>query len=144
MTRRKATDTDTEHDGPTLSPRQELAVDLLATGASVTAAAEACGASRQTLSQWLNGHPGFRAALNRRRQELWTEVADRARSLVPRALDVLSEELTGERRLVAAVHVMKAAGVYGLALPSGPTDPEEAETEQKEKQFDLLLRQSFG
>src|SRR5262245_35248049 len=139
MTRQKATESDTENNGPTLSPRQELAVDLLATGASVTAEAEACGASRQTLSQWLNG-----PSLNRRRQELWTEVADRARSLVPRALDVFSEELTGERRLAAAVHVMKAAGVYGLALPSGPTDPEEAEAEQKEKEFDLLLRQRFG
>ena len=74
MTRRKATNTDTEHDDPTLSPRQELAGDLLATGASVTAAAEACGVARQTLSQWLNGHPVFRAALNCRRgvvQALW-------------------------------------------------------------------------
>jgi hypothetical protein len=144
MTRRKATNTDTENDGPTLSPRQELAVDLLVTGVSVTAAAEACGASRQTLSQWLNCHPGFRASLNRRRGELWNEVADRARSLVPRALDVLSEELTGEKRLVAAIHVMKSVGLHRLALPSGPTDPEEAEAEQKEKRLDLLLRQRFG
>jgi hypothetical protein len=94
------------------------------------------------VSDWLNRHHAFRAALNRRRQELWAESADRARSLVPKALDVLAEELAGERRLTAAVHIVKAVGLYGLAAPSGPTDPEELVAGEKERQFNLLMR--FG
>jgi hypothetical protein len=128
----------------TLSPKQELAVDLLATGASVTAAAGACGVARQTASEWLNSHNAFKAALNRRRQELWTEGADRVRSFLPRALDVLAEELDGEKRLVAAIHIVKAVGLYGMPSPSGPTDPNELEAEEKSKRFDLMLRQGFG
>ena len=140
MSRRNATDPDTAEDRLVLSSKQELAVDLLATGASVTAAAVACEVTRQTVSGWLTGHPGFGASLNRRRQELWDESADRAGSLVPKALDVLAEELAGEKRLTAAVHIMRAAGVHGLPAPTGATDPEEIEANQNSKRFDLALR----
>ncbi len=64
MSRRKATNPDAGTDSSALSPKQALAVDLLATGATVTAAADACGVARQTASEWLNAHSGFRAALN--------------------------------------------------------------------------------
>ena len=143
MQRRKATEADTQNDELSLSPKQLLAVDLLATGVSVTAAAEACEISRQTASEWANHHHAFKAALNRRRQELWAESVDRARSLVPKALDVLAGELDGEKRLTAAIHIMKAVGLHGLPSPSGPTNPDEFAAEEKEKRFGLLLH-GFG
>lgn len=141
MSRHKATNPDTEDDATALSPKQALAVDLLATGTTVTQAAEASGVTRQTVSEWLHGHSAFRAALNCRRQELWAESADRIRALLPKALDVLGDELEGDKRLAAAVHIMRMAGLYGLPAPSGSTDPEELEADRKDKAFSLFLRQ---
>ena len=54
-----------------LSPQQETAVDLLVSGKTVTDTTHAIEVTRQTVSKWLNHHPGFQAALNSRRQELW-------------------------------------------------------------------------
>jgi hypothetical protein len=143
MGRRKPTECDTESDTLSLSPKQLIAVDLLATGVSVTAAAEACEISRQTASEWANHNHAFKAAVNRRRQELWAESVDRARALVPKALDVLAGELDGEKRLTAAIHIVKAVGMYGLPSPSGPIDPMEFEVQEKERRFGLLMGAGF-
>jgi transposase-like protein len=70
MTRRAATNPDTEADRWALNPQQEAAVALLAAGTTVTDAAEAIGVARQTVSEWLHHHHGFKAALNRRREEV--------------------------------------------------------------------------
>jgi hypothetical protein len=112
-----------------LTPQQATAVDLLAAGRTVTETAEAVGVVRQTVSEWLNQQDGFRAAVNQRRHELWTAVTDRLRSLVPKALDVLEEGLTAGN-VQAALGLLKAAGLYGLAAPSGPTTPEAIEAER--------------
>ena len=67
---------------------------MLAVGTSITDAAEAMAGSRQTVSDWLHRHHGFQAALNRRRRELWTNVSDRLRALLPaKALTVLEREV---------------------------------------------------
>jgi Helix-turn-helix of insertion element transposase len=81
-----------------LKPQQATAVDLLVSGLTETAAAEAIGVSRVTLWRWKQ-EPAFEAELNRRRQELWLASVDRLRSLVPKALDSLEAELEGPRRL---------------------------------------------
>jgi len=112
-----------------LTPQQAAAVDLLAAGRTVSETAEAVGVVRQTVSEWLNQHDGFRAAVNQRRHELWAAVTDRLRSLVPKALDVLEEGLTAGN-VQAALGLLKAAGLHGLAAPSGPTTPEAVEAER--------------
>lgn len=66
-----------------LTPQQSAAADLLAAGASVTDAAASIGVARQTVSGWLHGDRVFQAALNRRREELWSRVTDRLRALLP-------------------------------------------------------------
>ena len=124
MARQKPTNPDTPDW--TLTPQQETAVDLLASGKTVTDTAAAVEVTRQTVSEWRNQHPGFQAALNRRRQELWVGMTDTLRGLLPKAMEVLKSELEGETPLPAAVHVLKACGLYGgLAAPSGSTEPEE-------------------
>ncbi|MBX3276438.1 MAG: helix-turn-helix domain-containing protein [Acidobacteria bacterium] len=105
-----------------LNGPQLKAVDMLATGATITAAAGAVGVSRQTVSEWVNRDAEFRATLNRRRAELWTEQSDRLRSLIPKALDRLEAALengTGDG-LRAALGVLKLAGVGDLSR-IGPT-----------------------
>jgi len=101
-----------------LTPQQETAVDLLCTGKTVTDTAKACGVARQTVSEWLHHHSGFQDACIRRRRELWEELTDRLRSLLPKAIDVVEQELTGESPLPAAVHVLKACGLYGVPAPT--------------------------
>jgi len=123
MARQKPTNPDTPDWS--LTPQQETAVDLLASGKTVTDTATAIEVTRQTVSEWLNHHPGFEAALHSRRQELWAGMTDALRGLLPKALEVIERELDGEAPLPAAVHVLKACGLYGILpprphLPSAP------------------------
>ena len=123
LTRRNPTNPDTSDW--TLTPQQETAVDLLASGKTVTDTAAAVEVTRQTVSEWVNHHPGFQAALNRRRQELWGNMVDGLRALAPKAMAVLEKELDGETPVPAAIHVLRACGLYGAAAPAGPIEPEE-------------------
>jgi hypothetical protein len=137
MPRQKPTNPDTPDW--TLTPQQETAVDLLASGKTVTDVAKAIEVTRQTVSEWFNHHPGFQAALNSRRQELWVGMTNRLRGLLPKALEVLTCELEGEHPLPAAVHVLKACGLYGNVSPLGPTEVEDAEIAQRQRVYGRML-----
>lgn len=126
MARQKATDLDEF----ILTPQQEAAVVLLASGKNISDTAAALEVSRQAVSGWANRNSAFIAALNLRRQELWSEVVDSLRCLIPQAIEVLENELKGKDPLAAAVHVLKASGIYGASEPSGPTDPQVVQNEQ--------------
>ena len=132
MARQKPTNPDTPDW--TLTPQQETAVDLLASGKTVTDTAVVVDVTRQTVSEWFNHHPGFQAALNSRRQELWIGMTQTLRGLLPKALEVLKDELEGEHPLPAAVHVLKACGLYGNVSPLGPTEVEDALLAEQERQ----------
>jgi len=121
---RKQTNPDATPDW-TLSQQQLTAIDLLVTGHTLQAVADAIGVQRPTVSQWVNHHPSFQAALNQRRQELWQDLTDGLRALAPKALAVLARELEGEAPLQAAVHVLRCLGIYGgmHCVPRGATDP---------------------
>ena len=127
----------------TLTAEQVAAVDLLANGKTVTDIAQALEVESQTIRQWRTQHYGVQAALNARRQEQWGEQIHRLRVLLPKALDVLEQELEGENQLQAAVHVLKAAKLYGLPVVAGPTDVEDiaiaAQTRMQERQTKALL-----
>jgi hypothetical protein len=109
-----------------LTEQQRTAVDLLVSGKNIQDTATALGVTRQTVSEWLHHHAGVQAAVNQRRQELWAEVAAGLRALLPRAVEIVQAELEGDTPLPAAVHVLKACGLYGAAAaPAGSTEPEE-------------------
>jgi hypothetical protein len=127
-----------------LTPQQETAVDLLASGKTVTDTATAVEVTRQTVSEWLHHHPGFQAALHSRRQELWAGMTDTLRGLLPKALEVLKGELEGETPLPAAVHVLKACGLYGMLPPRGPTEPEDAVLAEQERQSERQRKAVFA
>jgi hypothetical protein len=138
VARQKPTNPDTPDW--TLAPQQETAVDLLASGKTVTDTAAAVEVTRQTVSEWLNHHPGFQAALNRRRQELWAGMTDALRNLLPQAVEVLKHELEGEARLQAAVHILKCCGLYnGIPAPQGPTEPEDADIAMRRRNYDRMF-----
>jgi len=102
-------------DTQKLSPQQETALDLLATGANVTATAEQVKVSRQTVSEWLNHHAAFQAALNARRRELFAENQERLRSLIPKALETLEGSLGDERQAMAGGSYSQSGGLVRLA-----------------------------
>jgi hypothetical protein len=95
--------------------------------------------ARQTVSAWYNKDPEFRAALNQRRQEMQAELHDRLRALAPAAAEALEQELGGPDRLQAAVHLLRAAGLYGPPRAVGPTDPEEIRSEEAQRTACLRL-----
>ena len=139
MARHETTNPDTGRWA--LTPQQEAAVNMLAVGTSVTDAAESVGVARQTVSEWLHHHHGFRAALNRRREELWSGITDRLRALLPKAVTVLEREIEqGATPPTAAVHVLKACALYGTFQPIGPSDPDELEMKEREAESDRFQR----
>jgi hypothetical protein len=128
----------------TLTVEQSAAVDLLATGKTVSETAVALEVPVQTVSEWYRSHPGVQAELNACRQELWTGTTDRLRALLPKALAALTHELEGENRLQAAVHVLKACRLYGAELPLGPTDVGEIVIVEKERVKQRQQREFFA
>lgn len=134
MRRRTATNDD---GGRELTPQQEAAVDLLATGQTVTDTAAAVGVSRQTVSGWLNQDFAFQATLNLRQHELWAGLSARLRTMLPKALATLEAALDGGD-MRAALAVLKLAAVP--VAPSGATDAGDLEAEAAERVSERALR----
>ena len=66
------------------------------------------------------------------------------RGLLPKALEVLKGELEGEHPLPAAVHVLKACGLYGMVIPLGPTEVDDALLAEQERQSERRRRAVFA
>ena len=130
-----------------LSSEQEKAAVLLAKGKTIAETAESVEVSEHTVRSWRWEHPGVQAAVNSRRQEDWAVVTDRLRALVPKALEVLEQELEGEAPLAAALHILKACGLYGLratGMWDGLTDPEDIAIEQAVQQQSRTRERMFA
>ena len=132
-----------------LTVEQLNAIDLLVQGKSDRETAEAVGVARQTVTEWRNGNPAFMAELNRRRQEVWGAQVERLRNLVGQAVTVLEEHLASSDprlRQAAALHILRAVGLYGTDLrPTGPVEPEDVAAElEGQEQNRKLLRMLAG
>ena len=125
---------------PEMTLAQLSAVNLLATGGTITAAAESANVARQTVSEWMNHDPAFQAALNLRRSELWSEQCDRYRAMLPKALDTVEEALNigGSDALKAALTIIRLSGLE--LKPTGETEAEDVEITLKERQSNRLFR----
>jgi hypothetical protein len=110
-----------------LSIKQRNAIDLLMSGKNDRETAEAIRVNRVTVTRWRLNDPVFQAALNVRRKEIFGAGADRLLALVPRALDILQEEMNrpdNPHRARLALRVLELAGIRN-ATPDGKTSPEE-------------------
>ena len=117
-----------------LTIEQLNAIDMLITGQSDQAVADAVGVSRPTVTSWRLYDPYFQAELNKRRKEVWGAATDRMRALLPKALDVI-EKAIDEGSYRAALELIKLAGLNGVAGDIGPVD---AEIIQQQKRDDML------
>ena len=107
-----------------LTTEQQSAIDLLVLGKSDQEVADSVGVHRVTVTKWRNYDAHFQAALNVRRRDVFSTSADRLRSLVPVAVEVLEAELkTTENagRGQLALSVLKAIGMGAGDI--GPTTP---------------------
>jgi hypothetical protein len=106
----------------TISERQQIAIEGLLEGLTHAEAAERAGVHRVTVSKWRARHPGFRAELNRRRQELNEQRVARLRQLDATALDAVAAQLDASDPDVA-LKWLKLRGLSSEPYPvEGPTD----------------------
>lgn len=80
---------------PEITPRQAIVIGLLATGSTITMAAEQGGIARKTLYNWLEAD-AFQAALAARRRELADRMADRVAELGHASIGTLIGYLASE------------------------------------------------
>src|SRR5262245_19158917 len=98
----------TEIETYAITPQQEVVIEHLLTGKSVTGAAAAAQLGRTTVSGWLNHDPVFIAAFNRRLQQHIAWFDQRLRSLAEKAFEAIEGELdVPSRRLDAAKFIVK-------------------------------------
>jgi hypothetical protein len=131
-----------------LTVEQRNAIDMLIAGKTDQEVSEAVGVARQTVTDWRNHNALFVAELNRQREELWAASKDALRQLVTEAVQVISDDLTDapDRRLrqQAAVHLLRAVGLYGANFsPEGPTDPDSVEAGWRRDAMMKLLEDSM-
>ena len=125
-----------------LSIEQANAIDLLVGGESDRKVAQIVGVTRQTICGWRLYHPDFRAELNKRRREVWGASADKLRSLLPRALEVIEQELAeGEHSVKVALALVKLAEIPLHSI--GPHDPDAIVAEEARTR-DMAALLSWG
>jgi hypothetical protein len=109
-----------------LSEQQQAAVELLAAGKTDKEAARALNLPGDFVVKWRMHDPVFQAALNACRAEAWRAGIDRLRSMVPKALDALAEELNradNPERCKIALDILRLAKLTDIP-PQGPEEPE--------------------
>jgi hypothetical protein len=107
-----------------LDERQRVALELMLTGATLTAVANAVSIGRKTLYRWRTEDPAFQAELHRRRHEILDSSVDRFRSVLGKSLDLLEKQIRdpyATTALRAARTLLVISGVSRLAVPRSPT-----------------------
>jgi hypothetical protein len=137
-------DRDPEPEPEPLTPAQLAAVESLASGGTVSAAAKAAGIERLAVDDWLANHPMFIAELNARRRDRLDQVQGRLRNLADKAVATI-ERMLDDESLPAAVRlkvvqiVLDASGGIPKAEPIGPCDPAGAERAVKHRKHEEWL-----
>ena len=109
-----------------LTINQQEAIHLLLSGLNDKEVAAELNIARQTVTNWRNHDSTFMAGLNSERKAVWQANQERMRSLMARAVDVLTDCLESENerlRQSTAVQILKICDKRNLA-PSGWTQPE--------------------
>jgi hypothetical protein len=106
-----------------LSPQKIIAIHLLVLGQTDQVVADAVRVERSTITRWRIYDSRFQIELNRHRLAVWANHADRLRSLLQPALDILQNHLSSHSERAAfraAVSIIRLASHLGP--PTGPTD----------------------
>ena len=128
----------------TISPKQEIAIDLILGGMADGKIAERVGVSRQCINRWRNQEADFMQALRLRRvlirekhMDLLSEMMETAIGVVRKALESGDEPT----RLKTAMYVLRISGLQGHAKPAKIPTKEEMEREGFMSAFIEALRE---
>jgi hypothetical protein len=120
-----------------ISPAQSLAVAALSSGSSVTAAAQAAGVARETVSRWAHHNPAFIAELQNARAEIAAQTRCALEALGMRSVATLNEALQAvfmpPTRVRAACAVLKMLGA-DRAETLAPTTPLEVKLRLRDRE----------
>ena len=129
-----------------ISPAQSLAVAALASGSTITEAAERAGVARETVSRWANDDPDFIAELQNTRAEMAAQLRCALETLGKRSIAVLRDAVqnsyTPATKLKAACAVLKLLGA-DRAETIPPTTADEVRLRLLERDHELRKRQSM-
>jgi hypothetical protein len=76
-----------------LTHQQRVAIELLAIGATDAAVAATLQVHPKTVGTWRRERPLFKAELERRRDQVWSEASDQLRAMINDALRVFERDL---------------------------------------------------
>jgi hypothetical protein len=128
-----------------ISPTQILAVEALAAGSSVTAAAKAAGVARETVSRWVHHDPIFLAELHNTRADLAAQTRYALEALGMKAVATLCEALQDQpmrpTRLRAACAILKLIGA-DRAETLEPITPLDVQLRLREHEEEMRQRQA--
>ena len=129
----------TERNEYSLTPRQQMAAELLAAGKSKKATAIEVGISRQQLWEW-EKNVYFKSAVSRIHADLWVDNAQRLRGLGARAVDVIEKEIDGGN-VKAAIALLKTIGMSNgkIALQRKGKTVEDFLSIEAEKEADDII-----
>jgi hypothetical protein len=99
--------------GDALNERQHAAIELLVLGLATGQVAQRLDIDRKTLFNWRQNE-SFQRELQRKRQELWSEVGHRIRALAHPSLDEMERQLSDpydRTRFGAAVTILKLSNI---------------------------------
>jgi hypothetical protein len=106
-----------------LNDNQRAAIRMIVMGKTLSSIAEAIGVTRRTLYNWRED-PDFQQELQRRREELWSDAAERLRAMVHSSLDIFQEHLSDpydRARFRAANAVLRISDLRRVVPPTTPS-----------------------
>jgi hypothetical protein len=145
MEKMKATE-NTEEFATELSEQQLAAIEYLISGKAKMDIAKLLKVAPSTISGWFK-QGMFVVQLNARRQDMFQSMAERLRSLAPKALSALEKGLESENeatRLRVAELILKTVKLADIPLPSGPMTTEEFERDQSFQKSMTNMLDSFN
>lgn len=129
-----------------LSPAQVQVAAALATGATITSAAESAGLHRSTVHNWLHDSPTFAAAVETAREDFAASIRDRLRDLSALAIQTLEDvmrnpEASASARIKAALAVLNRP-TYPKGAWNLP-EPTDLKREQEFMRDSALIRMDY-
>ena len=126
-----------------ISPVQAFAIEALASGATVTAAAGAAGVARETVSRWVHHDPVFIAELHNIQAEMAAQTRLALGMLGMRAVwtlkNALADKIVRPTNLRAACSVLKMLGA-DRAETLAPTTPQDVHLRLLEHEKEMRER----
>lgn len=133
-------DVSKENSSHTLTPQQQKAAEMIATGKTLTEVAEEVGVARPTLSHWFNHNAEFQREVEARIAELWQVGTAKLRGLIPRAVEVLAGALDGKDAVKAAIQILRIAGMDNSPMPVTPGELTDLDASREGRKLaDMLI-----